>query len=182
MKNLVKHIVLCLILGLMANVGLAQHEEEKKEHLFRNERKNIVMFSFGYTYLPDGSALHHGESEGIFVPSIGLDYKRRVSEKWALSLFTDIEMDHYILIDKEFERENAFIAVVGPSYEITRGLGSFAGAGVEFEKSQNLFVMRLGLEYAFDLGHHWIMVPQVFVDWKESYGTYSFSVGISRKF
>ena len=182
MKKHLNHILFALVLLLTTTAGYAQHQETKKEHVFKNQRKNIVMFSFGYTYLPDGSALHHEESEGIFVPSIGLDYKRRIDEKWAVSLFTDLEMDHYVLIDKDFNRENAFIAVVGPSYEIVEGLGSFAGAGMEFEKSQNLFVMRLGLEYGFEIGHHWIVVPQAFIDWKQSYFTYSLSIGFSHKF
>ena len=158
------------------------HEKEQEEHVFRNQRKNIFMLSAGYTYVPKGSALHDHESDGIFVPSIGIDYKRRISEKWALSLFTDWEMDHYVLIDKEFSRDRAFIAVLGGSYEIGEGIGIFAGAGREFEEHHDLWVMRLGLECGFDLGRHWVMVPSVFYDWKEKYDTYSISLGLSYKF
>ena len=81
----------------ISDISMGQHhEEEPTEHVFKNQRKNIFMLSFGYTYIPKGSALHHHETDGIFIPSVGVDYKRRLSEKWALSLFTDWELDHYL--------------------------------------------------------------------------------------
>lgn len=159
-----------------------EEQEENEEFLFRNERKNIVLLSFGYTYVPRGSALEEEESDGIFVPSIGLDYKRRVSEKWAITLFTDIELEDYLIIEKDFNRERAFIAVLGATYEISKSFGVFGGVGYEFEKSNNLWVLRAGLEYGMDLGKRWVFVPSVFFDWKESYETYSVSIGFSRKF
>lgn len=156
--------------------------EEKEEHTFRNQRKNIVLFSFGYTFIPEEAELNNNESNGVFIPSFGLDYKRRLNEKWALSLFLDYELERYLLIDKELKRERAFIAAIGGSYELLEGLGLFAGVGREFEKNENLTVIRGGLEYGFDLGENWILVSSLFYDWKEKYHTYSFSLGISRKF
>jgi hypothetical protein len=177
-------VILLISFGMcFSSVALAQHhEKEPSEHVFKNQRKNIFMLSFGYTYVPVGSALHHHESDGIFVPSIGVDYKRRLSEKWALSLFTDWELDHYLLSDKEFSRDRAFIAVLGGSYEIGEGIGVFGGVGREFEGNHNLWVLRLGLECGFELGKRWIIVPSVFYDWKEFYSTYSLSIGVSYKF
>lgn len=176
-------IVLIIVIVGTSNIALAQHKENKtEEHVFKNERKNIVMLSFGYSYVPEGAALDENQSDGIFVPSIGIDYKRRISEKWALALFTDLELDHYLIIDKDFERERAFIAVLGANYEIAEGLGSFAGAGAEFEKNESLWILRLGIEYGFNLGKNWVMVPSIFCDWKEQYTTFSSSIGVSYKF
>lgn len=186
-KAILQALALFFVLGMcLPGISVAQHHKkehkEHSEHVFKNQRKNILMLSFGYTYVPKGSSLHHHESDGVFVPSIGLDYKRRLSEKWALSVFTDWELDHYLLINKEYSRDRAFIAVLGASYEIAEGTGLFAGVGKEFEKHQDLMVVRVGLEHGFDLGKHWVVVPSVFYDWKEHYDTYSFSLGLSYKF
>lgn len=177
------YIAVLFIFGMMiSKVANAQYQYyEPAEHVFKNQRKNILIFSFGYTYVPEGSAIHH-ETDGLFVPSIGLDYKRRISEKWALSLFTDWELDHYVVWKSEFIRDEAFIAVIGGSYEIGDGFGAFAGVGREFDYNHDLWVTRIGLEYGFELGNRWIIVSSAFFDWKESYDTYSFSIGISHKF
>ena len=100
----------------------------------------------------------------------------------VLNLVTDLELEDYLIIDREFNRERAFIAVIGPSYELAPRLGIFSGAGIEIEKNNNLFVVRGGLEYGFDLGKRWVLVPSVFVDWKEYYETYTLSIGISKRF
>lgn len=143
-----------------------------------SEPKNIFVLSFGYTHIPAGADLHAENTEGFFVPSIGLDYGRVIAEKWEVGVMLDIELDHYLIYEEEFERENAFVAVGGVAYNITDHLCLIGGLGAEFEKNKHQFVARLGTEYVVHFGKHWGLAPAFYFDWKEKYETYALSLGL----
>lgn len=171
-------LVLFAVFMLVSLFSFAQHHEENKsEH-----HKNIFLLSFGYTHIPKGAELHSEESEGFFVPTVGLDYGRVVGKRWEIGVMLDWELDHYIISEKELEREKAFIAVAGVAYNPIAHLAIFTGAGIELEHNQHLFVFRLGTEYAIHLGHHWALAPAFYFDWKEDYDTYALSLGLRYSF
>jgi len=116
------------------------------------------------------------------VPSLGLDYVRRVGHSWEIGLMLDYELDHYLIVDKELERENAFIAVAGAAYNPIEHLAIFAGGGVELEANEHLFLFRIGTEYGIHLNDNWLIVPAFFFDWKKDYDTYSISLGVGYSF
>lgn len=176
--HLLTFIAILGSLGLVNFNVLALGDLEESEL----EPKNTFVVSFGYTHIPKGAELDAEESDGFFVPSIGLDYARVVGRKWEVGVMLDFELDHYLIVEKELERENAFIGVVGVAYNPIAHLLLFTGAGVEIEKNKHLFVYRLGLDYSFYFGHHWAIVPAFYFDWKEDYDTYAFSVGAKYRF
>ena len=59
--------------------GFAQELKHEKK-----EKKNLLTAALGYTYIPKGAALEAEEAEGIFVPSFGLDYFRRIHPRWEI--------------------------------------------------------------------------------------------------
>ncbi|MGB5318923.1 hypothetical protein, partial [Eudoraea sp.] len=64
---------------------------------------------------------------------------------------------------------------------IVPGWGIVAGPGMEFEKNKNLFIVRIGTEYEFELGNDWGISPSLNYDFKEQYSTWDFSIGLSKK-
>ena len=55
--------------------------------------------------------------------------------------------------------------------------------GIEFEKNENLFVIRTGLEYEVEFGNHWDVAPTVFYDYRSNnFGTWSIGIGIGKRF
>ena len=173
---LVANTLLMLIFFSVEAFSLESHDDTSQE------RNNMFMFNFGYTHIPKGADPHSPEEEGYFVPSLGLDYIRRLSHKWEVGIMLDYELDHYLIVEKDLERENAFIVVAGGAYNLIDHLAIFAGAGVEFEAHNHLFVFRLGTEYGIHLKRHWVIAPAFFFDWKEGYDTYALSLGVGYNF
>ena len=148
----------------------------------QKETKHIVTASLGYTFIPSGAPSGSEEEDGAFVPSIGLDYFYRLSSKWEIGIMTDLELGEYVIIQKELDRENAFLAAAIVSYSLTKGLNIFAGGGIELEKHHNLGVIRLGTEYAFKSKKGWVLAPGLFFDFKEGTDTWSLSIAFGKEF
>jgi hypothetical protein len=92
------------------------------------------------------------------------------------------ELDHYMIVDQQIERENALgLSLVG-QFHITDHLAVYAGGGVEMEIHRNIGLFRLGMEYSIDLKKNWVLVPKVYWDWKSNYNTWSFALCFARKF
>jgi len=71
--------LLFLFIGSFASSGFAQ------ESGYEQEKKNLITVALGYTYLPKGAAPDAHEADGVFTPSIGLEYFRRVHSWWGIA-------------------------------------------------------------------------------------------------
>ena len=134
-------------------------------------KKNLLTAALGYTYIPKGSALEAEEADGILVPSIGLNYFRRIHPRWELGLMTDIDLGEYVIFEKNLNRKNAIVVTAIVSFTVTRNINLFAGGGMEFEEHLNLGVIRTGAEYAFRFIKDWVLAPGFFYDFKEGIDT-----------
>lgn len=144
----------------------------------------MIAVNYGIDHIKDG--VEHGDSTdetGLWISSVGIDYLRHISDKWGVGAKLDLQLGHYIIPHKEdLERENAFVVLAIGSYQILPKWFAFAGAGMEFEKSEHLGVIRVGTEYAFHLKHGWALPAGFFWDIKEGYNVYAFTIGIAKHF
>lgn len=186
-----KHFIVLFCVLFISTTLLAQHSEEeltatsyKGEVHETNLGKNLIVIDYGIDHIKEG--VKHGDAiheEGHWVSSIGIDYLRRISEKWEVGVKFDIQLGHYIIPHKDnLERENAFIAIAVGSYELLPSWAVFAGGGIEFEKNENLGVVRVGTDYSFHLKHGWALPIGFFWDIKEGYNVYAFTVGLAKHF
>ena len=176
---------LLIALRSFNSVSAQEVEERMLEESGENEEEeglNMIAITFGYTFIPSGGELAANEARGFFVPTIGFDYYRRVATKWEIALMADVEFDHYLIVDKELERENASIFVIAASYGLTETLHILGGVGAEFEKHENLFVTRIGLEKTFPLTKGWMISTNALYDFKEDFDTWSIGVGVGKDF
>lgn len=161
-----------IVVFLFTNFLFAQ------EGLEPTESKNAFIFNFGYTHIPVGSELESESKNGFFVPTIGFDYGREISEKWELLVMLDFELGKYLIVNKDLNREHAFIVLGGASYKLFKSVKLVGGLGVEFEKNENLFITRLGGEYIHELNKPWALMAGAYWDHKKEYSTYSLVAGI----
>lgn len=177
-SNIVRSwIFICVLLSVMG--PLYGQESQKTE---KADKKNTITLALGYTHIPKGASLHDTEEKGYLVPSIGLDYMRELAPRLELVIMTDLELDHYLIFDKELERENAFLILGGIGYNFFNHFNAIVGAGAEFDKHENLFVGRVGLEYSFQPGKRWLIAPAFLYDIKKGYDTYALNVAFGYKF
>jgi len=172
-----------IILFVLPQIAIAQEEEVEGEGEGEGEElRHFISLSFGYTYIPDGAELGTTEADGFLVPSVGLDYMYKVTPRWEIGIMMDIELDHYLVVDKELERENAFIAVLVGLYKVSPRFSLFAGGGIEIESNENLAVLRVGADTPIPIGREWILAPTLIFDFKEGYDTWSFALAIGKEF
>ncbi len=174
MKNFLISTIFLLSLFSSFKTFAQENEEEEKKHL--------ISISLGYTYIHKGASEESESADGVLVPSLGLNYFYELSSKWEIGLMTDFEFGSYIIFEKDLKRENAFIAAAVASYSLTKSLHVLAGGGMEFEKTENLGIVRLGTEYNFNLKNDWLISPEILYDIKKGFDTWSFSVVFAKKF
>lgn len=186
-KTMNKRILFLLI--LLANLPLvnyAQHGTtymhiEKTHHDEMPHLRAAVLI--GHTLIP---AEHAGEH--FFIPSWGLDIEYWFSKKWGVGLHSDLELETFVILkergaDEELERISPLVLTLDALYRPWKGLVIQFGPGLEFEKEENFPLIRGGLEYEFELSHHWDIAPTVFYDTRFSeYHTWSVALGIGKRF
>ncbi len=173
-----------ILLFLIPHITIAQEEEagEREMESESEELRHFISLSFGYTYIPGGAEVDATEADGFLVPSVGFDYMYKLAPRWEIGTMMDVELDHYLVVDKDLERENAFIAAVIGLYKVTPRFSLFAGGGMEFEHNENLAVLRVGADSPIPLGRDWILAPTLIFDFKEGYDTWSLAVSIGKEF
>jgi len=147
-----------------------------------HEKKHLITGALGYTYIPNGTTAESSSAEGVFVPSIGLDYFYSISQRWEIGIMSDFEFGEYVIFDKDLNRENAIVLAAIASYSLTGHINLFAGGGIELEKHHNLGIIRVGGEYGFNLKNNWVIAPGLFFDFKEGTDTWSLSIAFGKEF
>ena len=58
----------------------------------------------------------------------------------------------------------------------------FLAPGYEFERHQNLALLRIGVEYDLYIANDWWIAPEVVVDLKQKYYNYAFGIKLKKTF
>jgi len=161
-------------------------QEEHKNHENHTEFKHWrVALAMSQSYIP-GLHLEEEETTAQFIPTNGIEIQYFFNHKFSAKWINEIEFQNYTVVGIDGEhrvRDNAFLTAVVLGYEVYDHLGIFAGGGYEFEKNDDLWVVRAGAEYAFELPGHWDITPAVMFDYKaESHTAYTFSLTIGKRF
>jgi len=172
-KIILKKNILVFALLFSSFIALSQEE-------FKHFRVSPVL---SHTYIP--TATNEG-NKTVIVPSIGLDLEYWMNEKWGIGFHNDLELATF-----EIEKEEAlFVEKEYPVVLTLDGLWKFhkewvfvLGTGVEFEKNENLFIIRAGLEYEIEFGNNWDVSPAVLYDHRtNNFNTWSLGIGIGKRF
>ena len=188
-NNLIIFLLLFLF-SFQYNYAQEEHHESVEKHQASGEGEHeveagnfTIALVVGFTTIPsareeEGST----ESENLF--TLGLDFFYHVAERWKLGAVLDLELAEYEVDFKgdRLPREKAVVTALVAGYEILPRWVVIAGPGIEFERNKNLFVFRIGTEYAVELGKNWELFPALNYDFKEEYNTFSVGVGIGKRF
>lgn len=136
----------------------AQYESSPQCHPHKNFR---IAPLIGHTLVAVN------ESEHRLIPSYGLDIEYWPSGKWGMGLHNDIELESFILIEEgeeDLERERPLVITLDGLYKVWKDLVVVAGPGLEFDPNKTLTLLRFGLEYEFEMTHHWYLSPAFIYD------------------
>jgi len=135
----------------------------------------------GHTFVPAIGAQYS------VIPSWGVDVEYWPTAKWGIGFHNDIELQSFVVEragHEEFlEREYPLVLTLDALFKPWRGLVLQLGPGIELERSEHLFLLRVGLEYEIELGHHWDIFPSIFYDTRhQAFDTWAISFGIGKRF
>lgn len=169
-----------LIVFVLTSVIATSQEHENEHGNFKHFRISPVI---SHTFIPTST------SEGdktVIVPTFGLDLEYWLNEKWGFGFHNDLELEtfeiekeHELFVEKEFPLVLTFDAL----YKFKKHFVLVVGTGIEFEKNEDLFIIRAGIEYEVEFGNHWDVSPTVIYDHRSnSSSTWGIGIGIGKRF
>jgi hypothetical protein len=166
-------------ISLAQNIDLGQ-AGDLEESDFNRHKMSLIL---GHSHVPAGFS--NGEKRMLVVPSWGLDYNFLLNKKWAIGLHSDFYTENFAVIDfggkEEFVRERPITLTLVGSYNIHEKWSLMAGTGYEFAKEENLSIIRLGIERAWELPEKWEFVATVQYDLRVGvFNSWMLGLGISK--
>lgn len=141
-------LLICVILQSYSQ------DTETEAHNTEEKGSHSIAFFVSHTYISQGKI--DGKREWLNAPSFALNYNFKLSEKWSIGLHNDIIIESFVIEDSgssesQLEREAPISNLIMGSYKITEAWGLAFGGGIEWEKNENIPVIRLGTEYGLEL-------------------------------
>lgn len=160
--------------------GLEEHQAHHHRAKDGHFRASLVI---GHTLIP---SLVDGSKENIMVPSWGMDLEYWMNHKWGIGLHNDIEVETFEVLSTEqeyVERVYPIVFTLDVLWRPWKGLVLLAGPGVEFERNEDLELVRLGAEYEIEIFDSWDLSPNFFYDARfEAFDTWSIGLGVGKRF
>ncbi len=182
MKMKLYHWFLIVIFLSSANLARGQqvHSSKMAPVILHYEIDGFI----GNTHVPEGG---QRDTDGtLILPNIGLNFKYWIDDKFAIGWYNNIVARTFVVNSdshQDLDREYPFITSFVGIFKPWKNLSFFAGPGVEIEKNQSLFVIRLGIDYAFSLSNDWYISPRfIFDHLGGDIEAYTIGVSIGRKF
>jgi len=143
------------------NPSIAQDQQDViHETTHEREPRNYLGFFTGTTIIVQS---------GFQLPTIGLEYIRELTPRFGIGLVSELEIGSHIIqknedgiVVSEVKRQGAFLLLPSVFARVYKGLIVTAGYGIEFEKNQNLGLLKLILEYKLRMFKpNWYVLPGV---------------------
>jgi hypothetical protein len=180
MRKVILSIIICfsVLFAFSQTHHIDSHREDESHRSFPHFR---VAALIGHTLIPEEHA-----GKNFVIPSWGLDLEYWFGPYWGLGLHNDLEIETFVILngaEGDLERRYPLVTTLDLLYKPWKGLVLQFGPGIEFEPSENFALLRVGIEYEFELTHHWDIAPTFFYDTRLSeYQTWSLALGVGKRF
>jgi len=169
---------------LISTTSFAQNYHKPTHPAHAIEFKSVrIAGLIGHTLIKDDVS-----GENFFIPSWGFDLEYWPKHNYGFGLHSDLEIETFILVNEnhnnnEVERINPFVISFDLLYKPWKDLVLQFGPGIELEQEENYYLVRMGLEYEFEVAKHWDIAPTLFYDSRfGGYDTWSFALGVGKRF
>ncbi|PCI07407.1 MAG: hypothetical protein COB73_08360 [Flavobacteriaceae bacterium] len=172
---------LLLVFITFANAQETEHEETEE----KSEKRHSIAVLISHTQI--GETIEGEGKKNISVPSWGIDYNFEISERWAIGLHNDLILETFIIENSEgaeIERVSPLATAVVGMFKPIKNFSLVLGAGGEFSKKENLFLIKAGVEYSHLILHgNWEIITSFSNDIKfNAYNSWNLGFGIGRRF
>jgi hypothetical protein len=128
---------------------------------------------------------YEGQEKVSIIPAWGFDIDYYFHPRWSVALQGDVKLQSF-----EIEEEN--IVVLERSYPVAfatvlhyhalRHWSFYLGPGYEFESHKNLFLIKTGTEYSFEITEDFeIALNLMYENKEEIYDAWTFGIAFNKK-
>lgn len=175
---------LLIILILITTIAFSQELVDQSNGDSERMKRNNIVLTLGHALVPESEDSE--QKNMATIPTWGLSYEFRLSQRFLLGVKGEIEVSNYIIKNNEgdeLEREYPFSFTLYADYRIIKDLYIYAGPGIELEKEENLFIATFGLFYEIEISEGWNLIPEIAYELKGGHtGAYIIGLGVSREF
>lgn len=185
MNNHITILLLCLVsLNFVQSIAQESHYNAHNEF----QPCHAITLLVSHTQISQGIN-ENGNRKWLSLPSWGLNYNYIFHPKWAIGLHNDIIVEDFVVEEhlKSSSNENLkrsyplASAIVG-CFKPGKHFAYLLGAGGEFAHTGNLFLLRIGIEYALHITRSWEMTAIVANDYKfNAYNSWAIGLGITKR-
>jgi len=170
-------ITLILIFATAFQINAQEHTEHIEKH--DDGRGFRIVGIIGHTLINTEGV------DNVFVPSWGLDFEYWFNYKWGLGLHNDVEIETFIIRNsnnKEIERVNPLVFTIDALYQFGGGFVVTVGPGIELEKEESFYLIRLGIEFEKHITDSFYLLPTLFIDQRfDGYNSWNIGLGVGLK-
>jgi len=173
---------------LTVALGLrAQHEAAAEEPEHARHELSVLL---AHTHVSQGVNID-GKVQWTVLPCWGLNYNYWISPQWAIGLHTDLITETFKVEENlhgggdepTVERTRPIAPALMASWRPHQHWSFIAGAGAEFAREGDLFLLRGGAEYTIHLGGAWETAGSLAYDARlNAYDSWTIGIGVVRTF
>lgn len=167
------------IVPLLAILSVSQfvRAQESEEH--RPKIRGAIMMA--NSHIP--KATEGGEAV-VVIPTWGFDLDYFFQSRWSVALQGDVKLQSFEVEDgdTELKRSYPFALTTVLHYHTLRHWSFYAGPGYEIEGHKNLFLLKIGTEYSFEITENFeIALNLIYENKEEVYDAWTLGVAFNKK-
>jgi hypothetical protein len=168
------------ILTLVFFLFLMQYSIAQEDSLVKKTPLVRAAIMMGNSHTPNNA---DPNTTAVVAPTWGLDIDYLFHKKLAVAFQADIKLQNIIVQDEAttLRRENPLTIATVLHYNIIKAWSVYAGPGYEFETHKNLYLVKIGTEYSFEVNENFEIAVNLIYENKESiYDTWTFGVAFNK--
>lgn len=173
------HVFNMVFLLLLFDISITIAQESEEGGHKPKIRGAIMMAN---SHVPNA---FEGDVKVVLIPTWGFDVDYFFHPRWSVALQGDVKLQSFEVEEANnviLERSYPFALASVIHYHALRHWSFYAGPGYEFESSKNLFLVRVGTEYSFEITEDFeIALNLIYENKEEVYDTWTFGVAFNKK-
>lgn len=160
-------------------VGKTFAQEEVEEEKFSPQIR--VALITANSHVPQA---YEGEKRVPVIPAWGFDVDYFFHPRWSIALQADLKLQSFEVENEGVFLERSYPFSLAPvmHYHFKRHWSLYLGPGWEFEKNENLYFLKLGTEYSFEMSETFeIALNLAFENKQDIYNAWTFGIAFNKR-
>lgn len=172
-----KRLILCILIS--AGAGFVMAQETENSEAFKPKIRGAVMMA--NSNVPHAT---EGGKEVVVIPAWGFDVDYFFHPRWSIALQGDVKLQSFEVEEEQTTLQRSYpVTLTGVlHFHALHHWSFYVGPGYEFETHENLFLVKVGTEYSFEITENFeIALNLIYENKEEVYDAWTFGVAFNKK-